>query len=256
MKPCSRFALLCALTITAAQAQTATPPLAANEHPSFEVATIKPHDPNNQRGGWNIDGRRVSIEGRSVLAMIMFAYALHPKQIVDGPAWITEPYDVNGIADLPGEPTHDQMREMLQKLLADRFALKVHREQRELPAYTITIAKGGPKLQPSKDPSGPTDQDAHGSPQGLNMRWLNASIGDLALTMNFFLDRPVVDRTGLTGKYDFTIQCLLKPRDKPNPDDFPDFFSAVQDQLGLKFNAVKDKVEVLVIDHLDRPSAN
>jgi len=257
MKLCSRIALLCALTVTTAQAQTATPPLAASEHPSFEVATIKPASPDNKPQSMGFEGSRVKIQDTSLSILVMFAYNIHPKQIVDAPSWMEDKYDIEGVADIKGEPNFTQFREMLRKLLEDRFALKVHHEQREIPVYTLTVTKGGSKLQPSKpDSDGKYQQYINGGAQGLTMKWANASLADFALTMNFFLERPAVDRTGLNGKYDITLQCQPKIKATPNPTDYPDLFTAIPEQLGLKLNAVKDKADVLVIDHLEHPSAN
>jgi uncharacterized protein (TIGR03435 family) len=117
--------------------------MAADAHPSFEVATIKPADPNELKGNFFIGGHRIVIENQSVNSLMVFAYAIHQQQIVDGPAWLdTRKYDIVGQADVEGVANLQQIQEMLQKLLETRFNLKFHREKRDLAIYAITVGKG------------------------------------------------------------------------------------------------------------------
>lgn len=231
---------------------------AESDHPSFEVATVKPSDPSDPGQGFHVEGRQIHVENESVISLIMFSFTVHPSQIVGGPEWARERFDIHGVADFPGEPNLTQLREMLRKLLEDRFGLKVHRETRKMDVYTITVDKGGAKLQPSKaPPNGLPDQTGFGGAQGQTMRFTNNSMAEFAAGMLYFLDRPVVDRTGLTGKYDFTLKWNPGlPSATPDDNAFPGIFTAVRDQLGLRLNAVKDNAEVLVIDELHRPTAN
>jgi len=146
-----------------ASAQTPVKPMAADAHPSFAVATIKPHDPDSNRQGFDAVGDRYTIRNQSIVSLMTFAYSIHKHQIVDAPAWAgTERFDIEGTTDTPGEPNLHQQQEMLQKLLADRFGLRFHRETRELPVYAIEIAKGGPKLKPAANPDAEADQEASG----------------------------------------------------------------------------------------------
>jgi uncharacterized protein (TIGR03435 family) len=132
--------------------------MAAAAHPSFAVATVKPHDPASNRQGFDADGDRFTVRNQSVASLMTFAYSAHPRQIVDAPDWaLHDRFDIEGTTDTPGEPSLRQQQEMLQKLLADRFQLKFHRDQRELSVYSIQIAKGGPKLKPAANPDAEVD---------------------------------------------------------------------------------------------------
>ena len=232
--------------------------MAADAHPSFEVATIKPADPNQSNGNFIIGSHRIYIENQNVESLLAFAYAMHQKQIVDGPAWLdTQKYNIFGQADGEGVPNLHQIQEMLQSLLASRFGLTVHREKRELAIYAITVAKGGPRL--TKSPSGsnglPT-QSGHGTGGEDIRRFTNNSMSDFALGMQAFLDKPVVDETGLTGRYDFVLKWTPDESNTNDPNAPPGMFTAVQEELGLKLEPTKGPTDVLVIDHIERPSEN
>jgi uncharacterized protein (TIGR03435 family) len=232
--------------------------MAAEAHPSFEVATIKPSDPEDHSSGFHTMGRQMYVENETLETMIAVAYGVHPKQIVDAPDWGSkERWDTKGVPDVPGEPSWPQYREMVQKLLAERFGLKFHREKRELAIFAITVAKGGPKLTASKwDMNGMRDQTANGNSVQVTYRLTNNSMADFADGMQGFLDRPVVDETGLKGKFDFTLEWTRDGAVNNDPKAPPGLFTAVQEQLGLKIEATKGPAEVLVIDHVERPSAN
>jgi uncharacterized protein (TIGR03435 family) len=175
-------------------------------------------------------------------------------------------FDIEGKPDTPGTPSVEQSRVMLRKLLADRFQLKFHHAKKELSAYVLKVTKGGPKLtQDMGDPKGLPGLFGHGLGV-LSVR--NATMGDFASTMQDpVLDRPVVDQTGLTGKWDFTLKWTpdetqyavlggYKAPAAESADAPPDLFTAIQEQLGLKLESTKAPVDVLVIDHVERPSAN
>lgn len=234
-------------------------PMAADAHPSFEVATINPADPNRTTGGgFTIGGHRLVIEGQTVNDLISFAYAVHPKQIADAPAWLgTEKFDIDGQADQPGVANLHQIQEMLQKLLASRFDLKLHREKRDLSIYALKLAKGGPKMTPSAENKYalPT-QSGHGQGSQQHRKFTNNSMSDFALGMQPYMDRPVVDETGLPGRYDFTLRWTPYNSPTNDPNAAPDIFTAVQEELGLKLEATKGPADVLVIDHVEKPSPN
>jgi len=265
-----------ALDLTLANEQTAwaipdpppppPPPMAKDATPSFEVATIKPSNPAAQGKGFRTRGRNLSTLNTSVADLIVFAYGLHPHQIIGAPGWAeTEKYDVAGVPDKPGTPNVEQFKLMIQKLLADRFQLKFHKEKKELTVYAITVGKTGSKLSPS-------DASAGGNP-GLFFRGLgdlpakNATVAEFADVMqSAVLDRPVVDQTGLKGRFDFTLTWApdenqfaglgAKPPAVADNDPRPNLFTAFQDQLGLKLESTKAQVDVIVIDHVDKPSEN
>ena len=246
-----------ALAQTAPQAATPVAPMARDAHPSFAVATIKPHDPDSRRQGWNVIGDRFIIENQTVASMMMYAYSIDPHQLADAPDWVTKAaYDVEGITDTPGKPNLHQQQEMIQKLLADRFQLKFHSEKRELPAYAIHIAKGGPKLTPAAHPDRESGQRANGHGTEVTVIMSSATMADFVLDMQFFLDRPLVDQTGITGRYDITFRYTHDETNATDPDAPPGLFTAIQEQLGLKFEPTKAPVDVFVIDHVEQPSAN
>jgi uncharacterized protein (TIGR03435 family) len=232
--------------------------MAADAHPMFEVATIKPSDPNDKSDGFHSNGRRIFIENQTVDKMLTFAYGVHGKQIVSGPDWFgTERFDIVGVPDVEGEPNLRQQQEMLQRLLTDRFGLKFHREKRELAVYAITAAKGGPKLTKSQgDPNGLPDQTGDGNGGQMTFKFTNNTMEDFALGMQFFLDRPVVNQTGLMGRWDFVLKWTPNELKAADPDGAPGMFTAIQEQLGLKLEAVKAPADVLVVDHVERPSVN
>src|SRR5262249_16605195 len=140
---------------------------------------------------------------------ITMAYDIHVKQITGAPAWIeSEKYDLEVKPDVPGQPSVAQIKLIMQKLLADRFQLKFHRDKQELSVYAITVAKGGPKLTKSQaDPNSlPGLFFGRGAP-GTNFNVRNATLAEVAsVPQGSVLDKPVVDQTGLTDKYDFTLK--------------------------------------------------
>jgi hypothetical protein len=129
--------------------------MAANADPAFEVATVKPSDPNRPGKLFTVRGADVVTINTTLSDLITMAYGLHPKQIVGAPAWLeSEKFDILGKPDVPGQPNVAQIKIMIQKLLADRFQLKFHREKKELSVYALTVGKGGPKFSKSeRDPN-------------------------------------------------------------------------------------------------------
>jgi len=242
------------------------PPMAIDASPGFEVATIKPSDPNRPGKLFSVNGRNFSTINTTLNDLITFAYGVHARQITGGPAWLeSDKYDLAGIPDKPGAPSQKQLKVMIQKLLADRFKLAFHNEKKELTVYAITLAKTGPKL--AKSQSGPNALPSMLF-RGLgNLPVGNATMTDFAgLMQAAVLDRPVVDQTGLTGHFDFTLnwapdetQFSAMGAKVPPPadnDPRPNLFTALQEQLGLKLESTKAPVDVIVIDHVERPSPN
>src|SRR5882757_2981860 len=179
---------------------------------AFDVATIKPVDPDAKAGRYIImQGTHRFVEKAYTLKLLIAAaYDLNPRTISGGPGWIeSDHYDI--VAVTPGEvrPTHDEQMTILRTLLSDRFKLTFHREQKEFSIYELTVAKNGPKLKAST--AAPDDPPALIStvyPQRIVMPARNATMSDLArLMQRAILDRPVVDKTGLSGRYDFDLDC-------------------------------------------------
>jgi uncharacterized protein (TIGR03435 family) len=245
------------------------PPMAENADPSFEVATIKPSAPNQPGKGFGFRGDRFNTRNTNLNDLLMFAYRLHVKQIIDAPPWFgTDLYDIEGKPDVPGRPNPTQTGIMVQKLLADRCKLTFHHEKRELSVYVITVGGGGPKME--KSTASPTDPSAFFF-RGLgDLTVRNQAMGDFASWMQTVLDRPVVDQTGITGKYDFQLKWTpddsqfavfrgtgaLPPPPKDDPNPPPALYTAIQEQIGLKMGPAKVPVDVIVIDHVEKPSAN
>jgi uncharacterized protein (TIGR03435 family) len=243
----------------------------ADAKPEFEVATIKPSKTEERFSLLVNRSGMLNTTSTSLSDLIKFAYDVHPKQIGGGPAWLeSDKFDVTGKPDTAGMPSINQLKVMVQKLLADRFALKFHREPKELSVYAITIAKGGPKL--TKEESDPNGLPGFGGPPQRGFRVMNSTIGEFASVMQAnFLEQPVVDQTGLgAARYDFTLKWTPDPSQRqlggagpeanpaatPDADAPPDLFTAFQQQLGLKLQSAKAPVDVLVIDHVKKPSEN
>jgi uncharacterized protein (TIGR03435 family) len=257
---CAAFAQAVAQSTPQAAPQSITPAkrMAADAHPSFAVAAIKPNnDPDSRRQGFGAQGDRFTVRDQTVASLMQFAYSIYWRQIVDAPDWVFhERYDIEGTIDTEGQPNLSQQQEMLQKLLADRFGLKFHHDKRELSVYAIQIAKGGPKLTAAANPDAHSGQRATGSDVDLTQFYTSASMSDFVLGMQFFLDRPIVDQTGLTGRYDIKLRYAADESRVTDPNAPPGIFTAIQQQLGLKLDATKAPTEVFVIDHAEKPTPN
>jgi uncharacterized protein (TIGR03435 family) len=253
-----------------ATAQTIRPVFSA-----FEVATIKPAGPDDPRAGRYIrmqSAHRFEARNYTANGLVAAAYDLNPRAISGGPAWAgADRYEVIALAPSDLRPTYDEQMAMLKKLLADRFDLTFHREKKEFSIYELTVAKGGPKITTSAAPfdeaSNVSSTIYPASSGGIDHALLpahNVAMREFASVLQrAILDRPVVDKTGLSGRYDFSLEWTPDesqfsgqlPRGAPDSDK-PGLFTAVQRQLGLRLEAVKGPLDTLVIDRLDRPSEN
>ena len=305
----------------------------ADKSLTFDAASIKPAAPLTPDGRGMIrilgpsggpgtkDPGRINYPGMNLKYLLFTAYGVKPFQI-SGPAWLdTERFDV--VATMPPGTTKEQFRIMLQNLLAERFKLTIHRDSKELPMYSLTVAKGGPKMKvsqgsatvdadapmapPAGPPPGPPKMGADGFPDlpmpvsgrsgvfnimmpgraKMIAQW--ESMQDFAERLSNQLAKPVVDETGLAAKYDFTLIYLPEQMNGPmgmmapppppppgagggmvtggeggrGPGTTPDsepvatLFAALQSQLGLKLDAKKGPVEIIVVDHMEKtPSEN
>jgi uncharacterized protein (TIGR03435 family) len=272
-----RLILALALPVLAATAGAQAP----NE-PAFDVAAIKPAA-DTQAFSFSMvqPGGRYMGQNMSLRLLIKTGYGVHDSQIIGGPSWIdSERWDINAKAEGykdPG-PFRDVSRLMVRPLLAERFKLVFHHEQRELPVYALVFVKPnefGPQFRRDDncDPQGSPIPPAQGSPElsgqmacgadGFRPRHLWAR----SMTLNYMLialgrtsiDRPVVDHTGLTGKFDWEVQWIpdeVRLDAANRPPDGPSIFQAFRDQLGLKLEPTRDRVDVLVIDRVDRPTTD
>ena len=291
------FGLVYALQIRAQSSPTAGAPL-----PSFEVASIRPGDPH---GEWNLNGGGLGsmlvATNITVKRLILIAYDIDETRLGKMPSWAeSQKYTIRATypPNMPIPPQmqqrHELIDQMLQSLLGDRFALRVHRATKKLPVYELVVAKGGSKLTPMNKadfaaagrPYDPETSMLHWRPSmpEEHMTALGAAISQLTSVLTRNLGRPVVDKTGLTGRYDFKLTWMSSPGEMgPMPgvpafpggagasgngqpaqgvstpaadSSGPSLFTAIQEQLGLKLKSAKSPAEILVIDHVEEPSEN
>lgn len=252
--------------------------MAADADPNFEVATIKPNDSNaTSMQGLVIRGRKFITRASSLGDLISFAYEVQAKQIVNAPDWLDrDRYDIDAVPEQEGIPNPEQIRIMIRKLLADRFKLIFHHDQRDMSAYVLTVAKEGNKLKPTQLNGPLPGINLRPATGGITLMVRNGRIGDFTGFLQILvLDRPVVDKTGLSGRYDF--ECTFSPDESQfhgHPPQFPrqgdsdsgsadsaapaapSLYDAIQQELGLKLSAEKTAVDVIAIDHVEKPSAN
>jgi uncharacterized protein (TIGR03435 family) len=222
--------------------------------PAFEVASVKPtgRPPESSSNGWTVSNGSFTAHAAWVRGMIAFAHGVHAAQVHGGPGWVdTEQYDVIAKAE-SRDASLDQMKAMLQTLLADRFKLVVHREAKEMPVYTLVVGKNGLKMQEAKE----GEKTLANRVGPGHLVFTRTNMLGLIITLSNTLGNPVIDKTGLTGFYDFKLDWTDPLWQRSGNDSLPDLFGAVQDQLGLKLDAGKGPAEVLVIDHIERASEN
>ena len=266
------FTLVRATKETAWEIPAPRPPpkmMAADANPAFDVATIKPNDKGaTSMQRLTINGRNFVTVASSLTDLIGFAYKLQTKRILGAPDWSDrDRYDINATVDTEGAMSDKQLRSAVRKLLEDRFKLTVHQDKKELPAFVLTVAKTGPKLTPTEVTGPLPGLGFSPGPTGVTLVVRNGLISEFdELLQSMVLDRPVVDQTGIPGKFDISV--TFTPDDSqfhghPPPikkaDDVeaaPSLFEAIQQKLGLKLEAQKAPVPVIVLDHVEKPSAN
>ncbi len=237
---------------------------------TFDVVSIKPHqrDPGPSYGfGWRTAPEGFSAKGITTSMLIVLAYGLHsPDEVVNLPGWAgSDGFDIRAKTDeetaaalrkLPDAEIDRKLQPMLQSLLAGRFQLKIHHEIRQLPVYNLIVAKGGSKMKAS------TTTGIGGS--GMSNGYISGEgvpISTLAFNLSNEIGRQVIDKTGLSGNYDFKLtwtadEMRAAPDASAPSDSGPSVFAAIQEQLGLKLESAKGPVDVLVVDHVEKPSEN
>lgn len=225
----------------------------------FEVASIRPHpfagdEPSNRR---MLPGGRFVATATTVRTLIRIASGLDDNRMSGAPGWIdNEEFDINAtIAGHAEVKTPEQFQQLILSLLEDRFGFKFHREQKEGPVYWLELNKSG-KLGPALRPSGPDSQsNMSNNSNGARseMKVSKMSMVDIAAGLRRQAGRPVEDRTGLTGNFDFEIEW--SPEETAD-SAYPSLFTVLKEQLGLKLQPAKGTVETLIIDQINRPSAN
>lgn len=219
----------------------------------FDVASIKPN--KSGEGGMSINTTKGLWRATNITPewLIINSYDVLPEQIISAPQWIhNERFDIEGHYDpeqtIPGFEKSDLYKARLQALLATRFQFQLHRETKDWQSYILIAGKNGPKLKASQDGgSSMRSSNGHLECKGMTME-------NLASNLAFHLGRPVVDQTGLAGRFDFTLD--YEEEGQQPETHAPSLFAALQDQLGLKLDAKKAPVKMLVVDRIEQPSAN
>ena len=260
------------LLVLAASCIINSTPIASAQSPpkplAFEVATIKP---NNTAGGWRLNATPTGYTGMniSLRKLVQEAYGVFDdKLLTGGPPWFdSDKFDLEAKFDAAEIPdvknlTDKQRAVMLQPLLADRFKLKLHHETKEFPVYNIVLAKSGQKFQETKTEDIThtlSDVDCLVRRSGKDhMSLQGCQISDLANILRYPVGRTVIDKTGLTARYDLNLRWTpdsASPSTTPDSYD-PSIFTALQEQLGLKLEPAKAPLDTIVIDHAEHPSEN
>jgi uncharacterized protein (TIGR03435 family) len=237
--------------------------------PAFEVATIKTLAPaesgqpapsiiachGRDAGSPQVPLGRCIVTRRPLIDVIAWAYGVQRTLIIGGPDWLTASrFDIEGKAEDPSIATYADLRSMFQKLMADRFKLTFHRDTRQVDGYALVVAKGGLKLKEAA-----ADEQTDAMQSFSSVTYKSSTVGRLVQFLgSFILGRPVVDETGLTGKYDMALSWtptnLQTYVENPEVLQGPSIFSALQEQLGLRLVSRKVPAEALIIDRAELPS--
>jgi len=228
--------------------------------PAFEVASVRLTRHGRDPDGWSRSSvsspspGNFSATNASYAECIRWAYQVKDYQVL-GPDWLPSDeasYDI--VAKAPPDTPLAQMRLMVQRLLAERLKLALHRETRTLPIYELVVGKQGPNLSKSGLQKSSEDSRQSTSSRGGHVTATHVSMAELAYQISRWTGRPVFDKTGIKGEFDFTLDYATDDRETSGP---PSLFTALQQQLGLKLTASKGPVEVLLIDHAERiPTEN
>lgn len=245
-----RFAAIAALLTSTAFSQPASAPLA------FEVVSIKPSAGNGPFGMEPLPGK-FRATNMPIRILVELAYGTQDYQMSGMLDWMAnEKYDI--VAEAGRIITNDERRLMIQSMLADRFRLAIHKETREMQVYALVAPKNGPKLRPTDKTEGRSGVLWNAG----RITGTRATVPQLVDMLSRVFGRPVLDKTGLEGQYDFTLEyefplraSVEDPGARAQPTA-PSIFTALQEQLGLKLESQKGTGDVYVIDHVERPSAN
>jgi uncharacterized protein (TIGR03435 family) len=244
---------------------------------TFDVATIRPAPPPDATFHVSVSSpphsSRFEATNLPIKALLQIAYGWDAP-VVGAPDWVANTfYTIQARSDeaadarlarLTDNEVRLEKRNAIRVLLAERFGLKTHLETRNTSIYNLVVGKGGIKMQlvpPPADngeappPPRPSDVRAHGSQHGLEFVGSNASMRAIAGALSSMVEAPVVDQTGLTGTYNYTLQ-FGRDWSEHDPDSWPSIFTAVQEQLGLKLEAAHESVPNLVVDHITKPTEN
>jgi len=247
---------------------------------TFDVATIRPAPPPDANFHVSVSSpphsSRFEATNLPIKALLQIAYGFDAP-VVGAPDWVANTfYTIQARSDeaadarlarLTNNEVRLEKRNAIRVLLAERFGLKTHLETRNTSIYNLVVANGGVKMQavppppadgdapPPPPPPPPSDVQAHGSQHGLEFDGSNASMRAIASALSSMVEAPVVDQTGLTGTYNYKLQ-FGRDWSEHDPDSWPSIFTAVEEQLGLKLEAVHESVPNLVVDHITKPTEN
>jgi uncharacterized protein (TIGR03435 family) len=264
-----RMIVACLLIMAAGAAgqSPATPAAARPKFDAFEVATVRPVGADQPAGRmFKMEGEHRWVATNFTLKnLLALAYDLNPRTISGGPGWMeSEHFNIEAIAPGDVRPTRLEQMRMLRALLVERFGLKFHRQEKEFSIYELTVAKGGPKLKPAANPDDPPEIIGVVYPGKIEVPAKSVTMDDfVAMLQRATLDRPTVNKTGLTGKYDFNLvwaqdetQYGGEVPKAPEDASSPPLFAAVQEQLGLKLEATRGMVSAMVVDAVVKPEAS
>ena len=240
--------------------------LAAEKLPSFEVASIKPSDPDDRGLKLRTSADRVTIENFTLKELIAYAYDLKSdSQVLSGPDWLDKKhFDIAAKVDdielaklktMRGNEIRNEWRQMMQSLVIDRFALKVRLDRRAIPVFALVVVKSGQKLTPAKakETYSLSARNSHLSATAVSM----AHFADFLTGQDETNDRVVVDRTGLTGDFDFKLDWAPDNGNGIPPDaQLPGLLTALHDQLGLQLKPDKAAVDVVVVESVKEPEVD
>lgn len=219
----------------------------------FEVASVKIHkpEPGPFRSSTGVEIGRINFTNVTVKQCIRQAYGLKTYQVSGGPGWLADDrYDI--VAKAPGPASREELMRMLQALLTERFHLTFHFEAKEMPVYSLVIARKGLKIHPVKDDGGGVQMGGDGahpfSARNLSMAGFAGTLATIRA-----VDLPVVDRTGLEGVFNFNLDFAA---DDAASDSGPSIFTALEEQLGLKLEPSKSSVQILIVDRAEKPYPN
>ncbi len=221
--------------------------------PSFEVVSVKPNNSGSGRSSESTGPGLLTATNITINSLIQQAFGVRAFQISGGPGWLTsENYDIAAKTGTSKDLSELELRPYIQALLADRFRFRYHRETKEMQVYSLVVARGGAKLPVDSGEGDATTNVTNGAGKST-VQSTRSSMAHLASLLGARLDRVVNDNTGLTEKY--RIQLEWAPNPAPESAE-PSLFTALQEQLGLRLEATKGPVEIIVIDGVEKPSEN
>jgi uncharacterized protein (TIGR03435 family) len=254
------FALATPATLWSRETEAPLGSMSETADPTFEVAVIKPGAPGARQTTYALGTRHFNARNATVFGLMRFAYGIQSRQIEGAPDWFNElRFDIDAEPDKEGLPSEQQYRKMVGKLLADRFALKVHSIQKIFPIYSLTIGPDHSKLIPTDTAFNLSHRilTRETADDQMLLQFIDHTMPDfIDILMSFVQERQIVDETGLTGAFDFSMTVAPAAlRSSDGTDKATEIFRSVE-PLGFKLIPKRGPIEVLVIDHLDKPSAN